>query len=358
MTFPQNPLVLLVDPAEADRTAIRKELSRQYRVVEAPNTKSATSVLMSSERIDLLLTSREFPDGTGLQVLDEALGFWPPIPVIFMIEEGHERAAMVALRKGAADYVVKGITESLRLTRILANALARSQVELTAQQRSREMGVLNAVLTALNRQMDEEPVLDTSVHELHALMGTDACSIILADPDADQMVLRASTRLPIRNMVWPVPPSKSIAGRVVRERKGCITEDVTQDPDWYSLDADDLVPTPVRSMLTVPLLSGTQAIGVLQLINKRVGPFLASDLSLMESVAAVATAAIMRGQRFAQLRDWRQKQTEQSAAVERVARTILEQTDAIETGLPPLVTRPQLEAIREQARQLLELTAS
>lgn len=353
----ETPLVLLVDGVREDRQALREQLSQHYRVVEAPNARSAAQVLESSERVDLVLTSQDLPDSNGLRMLDQVLGYWPPIPVVLMINEGEEDAAVQALQKGAADYYVKGDAGPLRLLRILANALDRSRGELAAQEHAREMGVLNAILTALNRELDEEPVLDAIVQEAQALMGTDACSIILVDTDTEQMFLRASTRLPVRDMVLPVPLHRSIAGRVVRERKGCITQDVTRDPDWYCLGLDDLIPTPVRSMLTVPLLSGGDAIGVLQLINKRVGPFLSGDLSLMESVAAVATAAITRGRQFASLRESLQKQKELAAELERAAQDIMTQTEAIEAALPASAPRSQLDAIRSQADYLRRLAA-
>jgi len=313
-----RPLVLLVDGLATDRIAIREQIVQEYRVADAPTIEAAIQTLITSGEVNLLLTNHQLPDGSGLRMLDETQGYWPPIPVIFMIDPGGEGAAATALQRGAADYFVKGGTELLRLSRILANALARSRAEVAAQRRAREMGVLNVLLTALNREMDEEPVLDTVVHEVKALMGTDACSIFLMQAGSDQMILRASTRLPVRDMVWPVPASKSIAGRVFRERKGCLTRDVTLDPDWYPLDVGHLISTPVRSMLTVPLLTGNRAIGVLQAINKSVGPFLPSDLSLMEAIAAIATAAIVRGHQFAAM----QSALEQAAPAVNPRKTI------------------------------------
>ncbi|MBU0705435.1 MAG: GAF domain-containing protein [Chloroflexi bacterium] len=301
MTEQSRSLVLLVDGSEADRRPIRELLVSQYRVAEASTMAVATQVLNSPEQVSLLITYHQLPDGNGLQMLDAALGFWPPIPVIFMIDPGDEKVAAEALKRGAADFIVKGGTPDLRLTQVLANALARSQAEILAKQRAREIGVLNVILTALNRESDEQPVLDTIVEEVHALMGTDACSIFLMDESVIEMSLRASTRLPVHEQAWKVPVVRSIAGRIVRQKQGEITPDVTKDPDFHSLDVDNLIPTPVRSMLTVPLINGTEVIGVLQAINKSVGPFLDTDLSLMESIAAVATAAIIRGRQFHQI---------------------------------------------------------
>jgi CheY-like chemotaxis protein len=295
------PVVLVVDRPDADRGDLDAQLAERHRIIGVTTVTAAREELAESEVLQLVITAADLVDGSGLDVLDAALGHWPPIPVIYLVTPGTVGDAAVALKRGATDYLVRGRGDALRVGRVVANAVALAEAEVVARQRARELGVLNVILAALNRELAEEPVLDAIVHEVHALMGTDACSIFLVDPDKDRMTLRSSTRLPVRDMVWPVPLSKSIAGRVVREKEGCITPDVTQDPDWHSLQVDDIVPTPVRSMLTVPLVAGDEALGVLQAINKRIGQFLPEDLTLMESIAAVATAAIVRGHQYEQL---------------------------------------------------------
>lgn len=350
MTEHDQQFILVVNGLQVGPCAICEQLVSEYRVLQVPTIAAALKILESSQ-VDLLLTDSQLPDGTGLQILDETLDFWPPTPVVFMIDGGDEKTAVEALKQGAADYITRDKTGKLRLFQVLSNVLARFRAELTAQQRAREMGVLNAVLTALNRAMYEEPVLDTIVQEVKALMGTVACSIILLDKESDQMFLRASTRLPVRDMVLPVPASKSIAGRVAREKKGCITRDVTEDPDWHSLGLGYAV----ESMVTVPLMPGGEPIGVLQAINKSVGPFLPSDLALMQSIAVVAAAAIERGRQYTALQDMLQKLAAQAAKARELGRTITEQVDLLEATLDPPVSLPPLEAIREKAKQLLDV---
>jgi GAF domain-containing protein len=353
MTERDQPLVLVVNGLQEGPCAICEQLAREYRVKEVPTIADAIKILESGETVSLLVTDSQLPDGTGLQMLDETLDFWPPPPVVFMVAKDDDKSVVEALKSGAMDYITKGVTGELRISQILSNVMARSRAERLAQQRAREMGVLNAILTALNRAMFEEPVLSTIVKEVKALMGTEACSIIMMDDKRDQMYLRASTRLPIRDMVLPVPISKSIAGRVAREKEGCITHDVTQDPDWYSLGLEYTV----QSMCTVPLLTGGEVIGVLQAINKSVGPFLPTDLALMESIAAVAAAAIERGQQYTALQHMLKKQTDQAAEFEQLGRLILEQVGVIEAGLDSSDTLPALAVLREKAHRLLELSS-
>ncbi|MBN1318818.1 MAG: GAF domain-containing protein [Anaerolineales bacterium] len=350
MVAENNPRVLLVDGSYDGRCAIIEQLATQYQITEASSIHAASKILAESDHFDLLLTNHQLPDGDGLKLLDIALGYWPPVPVIFTIDEGGEAAAIKALQKGAADYTVKGSTPSLRLNQILANALARSQAEQSAQQRAREMALLNVVLMALNKKIEEEPVLDTIVQEVHALLGSDACSIFLVDKKNENLVLRASTRLPVHDKVWSVSLDDSISGRVIKNKMGEITHDVTRDPDWHSLNVDEMIPRPVASMLTVPLIAGGKAIGVLQAINKKIGPFLPSDLALMDSIAAIATAAIIRGRHYAQTQQALKRRAEQASEIERIVQAVQKQIDSVDAlGASPL------DSIRDHITQLIKL---
>lgn len=345
--------VLLVDSSEESRGFLREKLDPRVLVSAAASIRDAEEHLAAEGSPDIVLTSHRLADGSGLQVMGVVAGYWPPVPVVYMVEPGDEKEAAAALQQGAADFLVKGSTETLRLFQILTNVLARSRAELAAQQRAREMGVLNAILTALNQESDEQPVLDAVVQEVHALMGTDACSVIMIDEQADRMTVRASTRLPVRDMALPVPLGKSIAGRVVREKVGCITHDVNQDPDWHSLNVDHLIPTPVRSMLTVPLMSGDTPIGVLQAINKQVGPFLPTDLTLMDSIAAIATVAIVRGHRYSELESGLSGTAEAKASMLQAAEGLAAALEKQATSNPDA----DLDPVLGMARQLVQLAS-
>ncbi|MEN8098286.1 MAG: GAF domain-containing protein [Chloroflexota bacterium] len=298
MEVKRTEVAVVAECSEEHRQTVRDMIGSAFHVVLIESLSELNSMLEDQLTIDVILTCQNLPDGSGLDVLALANSQYPPIPVIYMAQPNDIPGVTRALSKGASDYLLRDESDPLRLTQILKSAIIRSKAELVAAQRSRELGVLNVLLMALNVETEEEPVLDTIVRETQSLMGTDACSIILVDEDREQMHLRASTRLPMSPGAYPIPLDRSIAGKVVRQKKGCITHDVTRDPDWHTLHVDNLIETPVRSMLTVPLISGNMVLGVLQVINKRIGPFIASDQSLLGSIAAVASAAIMRGRMF------------------------------------------------------------
>jgi signal transduction histidine kinase len=81
-----------------------------------------------------------------------------------------------------------------------------------------------------------------------------------------------------------------IAGKVFQSCEAQIT---ATEGDSQRAAIEEATSTPVRNMLTVPLcVPGGEAIGVVQLINKRAGTFSESDMEVLESVGAVCAMAI------------------------------------------------------------------
>jgi hypothetical protein len=56
------PLVLLVDPVDASRFALWRELSRSFGVLEAPDAARARAWLRDRQDIDAIVVQRELPD--------------------------------------------------------------------------------------------------------------------------------------------------------------------------------------------------------------------------------------------------------------------------------------------------------
>ena len=106
-------------------------------------------------------------------------------------------------------------------------------------------------------------------------------------------------------------------------------------------------------MLTVPLLSGDRAIGVLQAINKQVGPFLPTDLALMESIAAIATAAIVRGHRHSELETIVGNAGQDKVAMLNVAEELAAELDKQVQSSPGA----DLDRAASMARQLIQLVS-
>ncbi len=131
-------LVLIVDDSPEDRVAVRRALNRNgspsYRFLEE-GTGGEALALCRSAGLDCLLLDYSLPDLDGLEFLNELTGGTgiTPFPVIMLTGRGDETVAAQALKRGAADYLVKG-----RLTSDALRAIVEQAIERVAARRVQE----------------------------------------------------------------------------------------------------------------------------------------------------------------------------------------------------------------------------
>src|SRR4051812_22754418 len=99
--------VLVVD----DDPAVGKVLSAQLAQAgiacrHVPD--AATALTQLRERpVDVVITDLRMPGASGLELLAEITAHWPEIPVILLTAHGSVGAAVEAMKKGAADFLLK-----------------------------------------------------------------------------------------------------------------------------------------------------------------------------------------------------------------------------------------------------------
>jgi two-component system, NarL family, invasion response regulator UvrY len=101
--------VLIVDDHAVVREGIKQLLKETFpdcSVGEARNAEEASRRTQSQEW-DLLILDLSLPDRSGLDVLKEAKGKLPTVPVVVLSMHSEEEFAIRALRGGASAYVTK-----------------------------------------------------------------------------------------------------------------------------------------------------------------------------------------------------------------------------------------------------------
>lgn len=102
-----EPTLLVVDDEANIRRVLEISLGDVgYRVLTA-GTLAEASERLASERVDLLLTDLQLPDGSGLDLLAEVKANRAELPVILITAFGTVESAVQAIRAGAFDYVMK-----------------------------------------------------------------------------------------------------------------------------------------------------------------------------------------------------------------------------------------------------------
>jgi two-component system response regulator AtoC len=119
--------LLLVDDEGTFRTGVAEWLAGQdFEVTEASTVAEALDRL-EGFAYDVVLTDLKLPDGDGTRILEAARARYPEIVVIVVTGHGSIRAAVDAIRQGAADFVTKPF-QLAELDLALERALERSRL--------------------------------------------------------------------------------------------------------------------------------------------------------------------------------------------------------------------------------------
>lgn len=119
-----TPLHLLyIDDDRGLSRLVEKELGRQGFVVTcAPDGEAGLDILRGGQVFDVCALDHYMPERDGLDVLPDILALENPPPVVYVTGAQEGRIAVAALRAGAADYVIKDVSEDF-------TALLRSAIE-------------------------------------------------------------------------------------------------------------------------------------------------------------------------------------------------------------------------------------
>jgi signal transduction histidine kinase/FixJ family two-component response regulator len=291
--------VLIVEDSENDALLIVRAL--QHAGYDATSERVDTMGAFKSalaERVwDVIISDYELPGLSGLDALSLLHKSEVELPFIFVSDTAGENIAVLAMKAGAYDYVMKDNLVRLgpavqRGLYEVEERLARRQAEEALRQRNRELALLNRASQAFSATLDLDQVLVAVLEEVRRLMHITACSVWLIDWVTGELICQEATGSGnelVRG--WHLPPGDGLAGWVVQNNASLITPDTQADVRHFK-DVDKLTGMALRSILSTPLRANGQVVGVLQVSDTAVNRFKSDDLTLMESLAATAGIAI------------------------------------------------------------------
>lgn len=174
----------------------------------------------------------------------------------------------------------------------------------SAQLDSTRLARLVEISRVLNSATDLEQLLDYIIKEAAALTDSEATSILLLDPNSQQLYfVAASNDVPDNMRDTPVPTEGSIAGAILSENKPLYIPDVTADPRWNQ-NVDEAIDFKTKAILGVPMRNvQRQPVGVLEAINKLGGSsFSHQDTETLSILADLAGVAVEKARLIEQLR--------------------------------------------------------
>jgi signal transduction histidine kinase len=144
----------------------------------------------------------------------------------------------------------------------------------------------------LNSTLDLDELLQLITATATELLECEAASILLYDEKNPRLFFAAATGSdPAKLAEIPVPIDNSLAGTIFRTNKPLILQNAEQDPRHYSLVSDH-IKFKTKTLLGVPMPIKDKTVGVLEAVNKNIGGFTDSDVTILSVIAAHAAIAI------------------------------------------------------------------
>lgn len=167
--------------------------------------------------------------------------------------------------------------------------------------RARQLATLNEVGSAINSTLKLQTVLNLITEKAAEILDAEAGSLFLTDLGTRELVFEVAVGPTASNLIgMRLAPGTGIVGATAQTQKPIIVNDTQRDKRWFS-GTDESGGFITRALLSVPLISKEQSIGVLQILNKKDGsPFDEPDQQLMLAFAAQAAVAIENARLFEQ----------------------------------------------------------
>lgn len=122
--------ILLIEDNPADVRLIEeylKETSIEFKLTVTERISDA--IVKVKNDFDLILTDLGLPDSSGLDTLKQLKETGTNIPIVVLTGLNNEEIALIALKEGAQDYLVKNILNSKNLSRSIKFTLERKKIE-------------------------------------------------------------------------------------------------------------------------------------------------------------------------------------------------------------------------------------
>ena len=142
------------------------------------------------------------------------------------------------------------------------------------------------LIRTLTSTLELPEILRIVLGRLKILTQAEALSLMLYDPERDELVFAATETLRENAVVGlRLPSSKSLASWVAHRGESAVVNDVQHDPRFYP-EIDRLTQFTTRNLLSVPVFRRERVVGVLQMANRYGGgDFDHGDRARLETLA-------------------------------------------------------------------------
>jgi len=184
---------------------------------------------------------------------------------------------------------------------LAATSIEKARLFSETNARARQLSVLNDISRQIvASEANLEELLKLITGAATDILTSEAGSLLLTSDDGTgDLVFRVAVGGSGTDIVGVrVPAKKGLVGEVAMSGQPVIVSDVASDSRWGGELGKGAFQT--RSVIAVPLISQGGVIGVLEVLNKRVGTFTGEDADLLNTFAGQAAVAIENARLFQQ----------------------------------------------------------
>lgn len=302
--------VLYVDDSVLDRELVRDALLHEgdgFELVEAAS-RAEFEERLAEGPYDVVLSDFNILGFEGLQVLEAVGQRYPQTPVVIVTGTGSEEVAVEAMKRGAADYVLKSPSHVRKLPVTLRSILAQRRLEREQRERIERqitrLTALHQISRALTATLPTEGVLETILRHAVEELGVDAADILLYDEHQQLLEFAAGHAAASEAMRFAQSQlSKGYAGSAVMQRRVVHVPNLLEGADFEDGEAAPDVLGGVIEYYGAPLVAKGQLKGVLEVFGEGALEVDPDWSEFLETIAEQAAIAIDSSQVIESLRE-------------------------------------------------------
>lgn len=302
--------VLYVDDSVLDRELVRDALMHEgdgFELTEAASRAEFEKKLAEGP-YDVVLSDFNILGFEGLQVLEAVSQRFPDTPVVIVTGTGSEEVAVEAMKRGAADYVIKSPSHVRKLPLTLRSILDQRRVEREQRERIdrqiQRLTALHEISRAITATTRLEGVLETILRHTAEELGVDAANILLADENQQLLEFAAGHAAgSVATRFAQSQLSKGYAGSAVLDRRLVHVSNLLEGASVEEVNSVPVVASGIIEYYGAPLVAKGQLKGVLEVFHE--GPINPDPdwTDFLEMIAEQAAIAIDGAQVVESLRE-------------------------------------------------------
>src|SRR5262245_36199721 len=232
----------------------------------------------------------QHPRKTDRDLGDTLFSTFNVIPLAVIPLVAHHRALgalIIGNRDPARNFLSPETRQVLAfLTPYLAQKLQNVYLIDRSNQYTSALVTLNEIAQTITSSLKIDYVIQRTMAGINALLDVEAGSLLLLDEKTGELYFKITLRGENKEVTsYRLQRGEGIAGWVVLNNRPTISNRPTSDRR-FSPRIDRAIGFTTRNVLCTPLIVQGRPIGVLEVINKRSGPFSEADQDLLVSMTA------------------------------------------------------------------------